>query len=216
MQLFRTAIICVAIALPGSGMAADPIGPLPVPAALFDWSGFYGGIEIGGTSFHSEYSSVYQNTTTGALIDAVVGYNFLTDGMLVGVEADAGYSTLHFNEPCVTPGWSCDGALNALGSLRGRVGYAADSVLIYLTGGIAVGNISGKRISPANVEYSESQVRVGYTVGGGIEAALTDTLSGRVQYQYTDLGTQDMVLDSTYAVKVTQHTLKLGVMNHFN
>ena len=49
-----------------------------------------------------------------------------------------------------------------------------------------------------------------------MEAALSDTLTGRIQYQYTDLGTRDMSLDATYAVKLSQSMIKFGILNHFD
>ena len=56
----------------------------------------------------------------GVLGDVVAGYNLLSGDVLYGVEADVGYSSTHFSEPCW--GQTCEGRFGFMGSLRARVG----------------------------------------------------------------------------------------------
>ena len=77
--------------------------------------------------------------------------------------------------------------------------------------------MGGSLVSPSNFEYTDSDVRFGYTIGGGIETALSDTLTGRIQYQYANYGERDMTFNGVYPdILAESHTIKLGLMSHFN
>jgi outer membrane immunogenic protein len=64
--------------------------------------------------------------------------------------------------------------------VRGRVGYAFDRNLIYLTGGLAYGGLNGNW-------WHGSTSNQGWTLGGGIEYAFTDNWTGRIEGLYVDL-----------------------------
>jgi outer membrane immunogenic protein len=68
------------------------------------------------------------------------------------------------------------------GTVRGRVGYAFSNVLVYGTLGLAVG---GGRVELGGA--SESRTHTGWTAGAGMEVALTNAWSARVEYLYVDL-----------------------------
>ena len=68
--------------------------------------------------------------------------------------------------------------------MRGRIGYAFDRVMPYVTGGLAVGDVGAESAaSPAS-----SDTNVGWTVGGGVEAALAGNWTAKIEYLYVDLG----------------------------
>ena len=69
------------------------------------------------------------------------------------------------------------------GTLRGRAGYNWDRFLVYATGGLAVGEVKTKAGG-----VSDSNTNAGWTVGAGVEAAITNNVTARVEYRYTDLG----------------------------
>jgi outer membrane immunogenic protein len=86
------------------------------------------------------------------------------------------------------------------GTVRGRVGLTSDHWLFYATGGLAYGHvsssgslqpgISGGFLVPPNqpIPWSNSETKVGWTIGGGIEYAIFGNWSWRVEYLYMDLG----------------------------
>jgi opacity protein-like surface antigen len=92
-------------------------------------------------------------------------------------------------------------------TFRTRFGFVSDRALFYITGGLAIGGVSQSTwttvsiggSSPSSYTFSGSSnsTRVGGTIGGGIEYALTDNLTIRGQYLYFDLGT------STYGIRQT-------------
>ena len=108
------------------------------------------------------------------------GYNFQTSGMFVaGVEGDFTFSGAGDKQN----GVSVDNNWNS--TLRARAGIAIDRFLMYGTGGLAVGNISVKNSGVG----SDTGTHAGWTIGGGIEAAFTNNIIGRLEYRYTDYGT---------------------------
>ena len=68
-------------------------------------------------------------------------------------------------------GFPCFTSLQWLGTDRARLGYAQDRFLIYATGGVAYGSVNATILNAGifNID-NETHARVGYTVGGGIEA----------------------------------------------
>lgn len=117
---------------------------------------------------------------------AYAGYNFQVDpNWVIGLEGDVLGSSQSTN------GWDS--------SVRGRLGYAYDRYLFYGTGGVAFGDIKNN---------GASKTRTGWTVGAGIEAALSSHVTGRVEFRYTDLGSTTV---GGTPVSQTSNDLMLGV-----
>ena len=84
------------------------------------------------------------------------------------------------------------------GAIRARAGYALDRLLIYVAGGAAFGRFSttsfigGIDFLSGRTSYfasgNRSTTRVGWTLGGGVEYAVNDHWSARVEYRYSDFG----------------------------
>jgi outer membrane immunogenic protein len=109
-----------------------------------------------------------------------LGFNYqLNGGLVLGVETDLAISGIDGTAGGVTFG------ADYLGSLRARVGYAADRVLLYGTGGLGYGR-GDLRIGG----LSDKQTQWGWAIGGGIEAMVAPQLSARIEYLYMDLGNE--------------------------
>ena len=110
---------------------------------------------------------------------------------------------------------TCSADFDWTGSLRGRIGYAFDPVLVYATGGLAVARVN------ANISNggSYSDTYAGWTVGAGIEAAVTEALSAKVEYTYADYGTKTAPAGTlggnAGTVAPTSHFVKFGLNYHF-
>jgi outer membrane immunogenic protein len=117
-----------------------------------------------------------------------------------------------------------------LGTVRGRVGWAWDRMLVYATGGLAYGRVestflgtitTGNAVGTTYVG-SSSSTRAGWTIGGGIEAGLTANWSVKAEYLYLDLGKFSYTAFSpapafTWGVDVTTraHIARLGLNYRF-
>jgi outer membrane immunogenic protein len=193
----RVLLACVSAlglaAMAGAANAADlprrPAYPAKAPAYLapvYNWTGPYVGINAGGAWGNSNWSG---NPTgdfdvSGGLVGATIGYNWqVPNNFVLGVEGDVAWTNISgsTNNNCAA---GCETANNWLATVRGRVGYAYDRILPYITGGIAFGDIEATRPGTAGTSGTET----GWTLGGGIEFALVGNWSAKVEYLYVDLG----------------------------
>jgi len=133
---------------------------------------------------------------------------------VLGVETDLnwmnGTKTTSFVAPpngIITNVASSTAGLRWLGTLRGRAGVAFDRALIYVTGGLAYGDAKASsnatNFDGANTDLfagSVSGVRVGYTVGAGVEYAFTNNVSIKGEYLYYNLGSANYAVAPANAI----------------
>jgi outer membrane immunogenic protein len=106
--------------------------------------------------------------------------------------------------------------LNWFGTVRGRLGYVAGPALLYVTGGLAYGQVEREANVAGNTlflggfsgSFDNTKTKVGWTVGGGLEAKLAGWFptwfgswtgwSAKAEYLYIDLGHFTDNLNETY------------------
>lgn len=162
-----------------------PAAPLEI-APLNTWSGPYAGVTLG-YGFSSETSVDGDGGLSGADIDTdgftahgFAGWNGQSNSFVYGVEGDVGYNGVEGEEDGVKSEIGVDG------SLRARLGYAVtDDVLVYGTAGGA-----GQRMEISDASGSDDNTMLGYTVGAGVDAKLTEQVFGRLEYRYSDYGSE--------------------------
>ena len=198
---------------------APPVYAPPPPIPVFTWTGFYLGGQVGyafGRDNHvvPTEGAIFSSSPNGVIGGGHVGYNFSTQsipvlgqvagafggvpliggfggaGGVVGVEGDVDGSSFRgaAENPITTT--IVQTRIPIQGSIRGRVGIAVDRILFFATGGAAFADVRRNYFAPTGVVYSYAPTRVGYTVGGGVEYAFTNTLSLRAEYRYSDFGRQ--------------------------
>ena len=184
------------------------VPPAPPP---FSWTGFYGGIHAGWGWSNSSASvldtallfdpiSIGQNGN-GVIGGAQIGYNWqFSPNFVLGIEGDISGTGIRntTSAPMTFGGGAVPGTTQAaerdirwLATVRGRLGYAADRWLFYVTGGGAWGEVDysggptffGVYTGPVSFNHTSS----GWTVGGGVEYAFTNNWTGRLEYLYYDL-----------------------------
>ena len=172
------------IALIGAAAAADlPPGPnyYKAPAYLpppYTWSGFYIGINGGGGLGRSNWDTVGGFNVSGGLVGGTVGYNYQVSHVVFGVEGDVDWSGIQGS----TGGTSTSNSW--LSTVRGRIGYAADRFMPYITGGGAFGTINASAPGLAG----GSATNAGWTHGAGLEFAIAGNWTAKAEYLYVDLG----------------------------
>jgi outer membrane immunogenic protein len=228
IRSFTMAAAVLALAA-GSALAADlPSRKAPpvyiAPPPLFTWTGVYIGGQIGygfGTNHSGIPGLLYTSSSPeGVLGGAHVGYNYQVNQFVFGLEGDVDGSSISKSIYDPITGGTFGTRIPVEGSVRGRAGVAFDRALIYATGGAAFADLehsySGLLATPY---YGTSTGRVGWTVGGGVEYAVTNNWSIRGEYRYSDFGhSSDFVTPAAIAVNnhVTEHAVRVGFSYKFD
>ena len=195
----------------------------PAEAAAPTWSGFYVGahggyvqgdadakvLDVGGAVLPIDVanatlpSSASMRPRSG-LGGAQAGYNLQFGPFVAGVEADVSFGGGRARTDITAPDrFLFPGAdtnthfrsnLGWLATLRARAGVALDRVLIYGTGGLAVGSresflsVDIPVVSYAFPGFIPRETMLGWALGAGVEYALTGQISLRAEYLHFDLG----------------------------
>jgi len=171
-----------------------PMAPAMV-APIWNWTGFYVGIEGGGGWGRTNQVDTAGTTTNpynqnGALVGGTIGYNWQMTNWVLGVEADWSWANINGAVAvpvCAAPG--CFTNLQSFGTGRARLGYAWDRWLVYATGGAAWGHIKvGQDSCAGALTICGTRDQLGWTVGGGVEAYVVPKWSVKVEYLYADFG----------------------------
>ncbi len=174
--------------------------PLPVQSTSYDWSGVYLGAMLGYTWAEYSVEGLNDVDDNGYVAGAYTGFNFQSGSLVFGVEGD--FASVGLDES--SGGTSVE--TDMIGSVRGRVGYAFDRVLAYGTGGVAFANVTAD-----DGAVSDDNWHSGYTLGAGVEAAMTDHILARVEYLYSDFGEESYDLTTDTDVDLTSHTIRAGL-----
>ncbi|HLN09875.1 MAG TPA: outer membrane protein, partial [Xanthobacteraceae bacterium] len=183
--------------LPQPVYKAPPVAP---PVA-YNWTGFYVGGNIGGGFASFSDSSIVRATTRthttnadGVIGGGQIGYNYqFAPNWVAGVEADFQGSSQKRSSTSVAAGVTTTetDSLPWFGTARGRIGFTpVDRWLVYATGGLAYGEVKAMdTFNTANMVATTTgnTTKVGWTVGGGVEAALFGNWTGKIEYLYIDL-----------------------------
>ncbi|WEK49178.1 MAG: porin family protein [Candidatus Kaistia colombiensis] len=188
--------------------------PIAAPAEAFNWTGFYIGVHGGygwGHTQDTHNPNAFGQTLTGGFGGAQIGYNYqFANNVVLGAEADVAYSGIGKDWGGATqydPYYGED-KIDWFGTVRARVGYSVDRFMPYLTGGLAWANVDHKLgcdpsrspLTPrgcsrvGSFETSKSDTAWGWTVGAGVEYAVTNNVTVKAEYLYTDLGKNDVTL----------------------
>jgi outer membrane immunogenic protein len=208
----------------GSAFAADSIAAAPV---AYEWSGFYVGAQLGYgwgkvKSHDSEIGSGVSDWADSWKSDGVlggihIGYNQAFNSFVLGAEADIEGSAMSGSVNSDFAG-TIKTKIDVQGSLRARLGYATGPALIYATGGLAVAHFD-THYDESGTTDSSSHTKAGWTLGAGVEYALTQKWTTRVEYRYTDFGkfTDNPATDSAwlYPTDVTTQAVRVGFSYKF-
>ncbi|MEH2513056.1 opacity protein-like surface antigen [Nitrobacteraceae bacterium AZCC 1564] len=204
------------------------------------WTGWYVGGHLGAGFGSSNWSDPFPPPPTGdrvhvggALGGAQIGFNYQTGKMVVGAELSGSLSQLEGTQTCFGAmpfffaGLNCENATRNLGMLTGRLGYAASRNLFYVKAGGALAretytlNANG---IPGGSLSSTSATNLGWTVGAGVEHALSSRWSVSAEYKYVDFGERSVSFTvpnvisavSTEAIRTREHLLTMGVNYRFS
>jgi outer membrane immunogenic protein len=177
--------------------------------------GVHGGYATGNWTGHQTYTdtalvpavpfgafdtSSHSIGTNGALAGGQLGYNLQIGRVVIGAEVDGSWANINGNGSMYpypndpfrgtalgTPGWQFGVHDDWLTTARLRLGYDANGVLLYGSGGLALGGfhethtISGY---PWNGYSTHDETKSGWTAGAGAEWPLSNHVSLKAEYLY--------------------------------
>jgi len=179
--------VCAATVAQAADLRPMPVKALP-PVEVFNWTGFYIGVNIGYSAGRSNAAGFGSTDLNGIVGGGQIGYNWQALGSpwVFGVEID-GQGTGQDNS-VTAGGATLTESLPWFATFRGRIGYAfAPMYMIYATGGAAV--VDHKfQLSGGGVTLTTEDTRLGWTAGAGIAGALNRNWSWKVEYLHLDTG----------------------------
>lgn len=124
-----------------------------------------------------------------------VGFNRRMGNFFVGLEADLQTADISGSSTTSGPGftYAASASVDWFGTARARLGYATDAMLLYVTGGLAFGNVDyGATFKSASgsLRLSSDETHTGLVLGAGVELALRPNWSLKIEYQYLNFGDQ--------------------------
>lgn len=217
---FLAATALVAPAAAADPIMEMPMAVAPVA----NWTGFYAGVFGGATfnpatpgviEIDQNLDGIYTQPLVAPLLAAFgsnfigsrqggytggfeLGYDWQVDNFVIGVVGDIAsvrYSDVQSAFSSTPATYTETTTLNWMGTARARAGFLfADTVLAYVHGGLAVGDVTTSFFStnPNGVSRGKAN-QVGYQVGIGLEGMVTENVSLGIEYDYTNFGGRDFV-----------------------
>lgn len=181
--------------------------PPPVVAPIYNWAGFYIGLNGGGASAHKCWdidnfggaivAPAFRegcHDATGGLVGGQIGYRWQATNWVFGLEAQGDWADLTGSNTSLFfgAGTTNNTKLDAIGLFTGQVGYAWNNVLWYVKGGAAVTHdkYNGQFLGVVFDNASES--RWGGTVGTGLEIGFAPGWSVAFEYDHLFMGSRDV------------------------
>jgi opacity protein-like surface antigen len=235
-------VTVLGLALTQAASAAD----LPVKAAAFaapvvDWSGVYVGVHAGYGGGMMDWPSAFGPSTdyaaNGFLAGGQVGINKQIASLVFGVELDGSWANIRGSQiQQLGPPFFFDvtgtttSKIEALTTIAGRAGLAADRWFVFAKGGLAgawethSSNGAGNDGVPFTSHQSGSEYRWAPMLGFGAEYALGGNWSIKAEYDYMHFGTHPVGMSGSVVspgvtfpfsadVSITQdsiHLVKVG------
>ena len=207
MRIRKLALLAAALIVPLAGpvLAADAILEQPpeppvaeVAPQTYLWAGGY----LGG---YGEYKWGEFDAIAGGADGfgggVYGGYNWQSDNIVYGVEGDVGYSGADISSAGLT------GEQGVNGSLRARMGFDVNPFLIYATGGLAA-----TRAELTNAAGSDTNTHLGWTAGAGTEVFVTENITTRLEYRYSDYQSKNYNLGGTNVSSgFDDHSVRVGI-----
>ena len=207
LLLAAVGLLALGMGAPASAadLAARPYAPV---VAIYNWSGFYIGINGGGGSAHKCWDLVADSdgdlpgpegchNATGGTAGGQIGYRWQTANWVWGIEGQGNWA--NFRGSNVSNLFAPDfnrSRINAFGLITGQIGYAWNNVLFYVKGGAAVTGDKYDAFSGRTglVLASANETRWGGTVGAGLEVGFAQNWSVGVEYDHLFMGSRNVTL----------------------
>ncbi len=208
--------VALATMIAGPALAAEPPPIAPPPAPVYNWTGIYVGLNGGGGWGQQDPFNIITNrfdhasiNFSGGTVGGTAGAQLQISHVVMGFETDLDWAgitgtqtlTPSINGIAVPFTFRATTDINYTLTARGRVGYAVDNWMFFVTGGLALigakttatGVLGGNPCNTVsiiggqftNLSCNGTNNRVGATLGAGVEYGITPAISAKLEYRYT-------------------------------
>ena len=196
--LSTVALFALAAPAAAADLAARPYTkapPAPI-AVVYDWSGFYIGVNGGWGSSRKCWDFVDPvfggpegcHDATGGTAGGQIGYRWQASSWVFGLEAQGNWADFKgSNVSLLDPTLRNQSRVDAFGLFTGQVGWAANNVLFYIKGGAAVTSDRFRQFDVPTgllVASTGDDTRWGGTVGAGLEFGFAPNWTAGVEYNH--------------------------------
>jgi len=211
--LGTVALVALGMAAPASAadLAARPYtkAPAPMIAAIYDWSGFYIGLNGGGAWSHKCWDVVNDglgpipataegcHDATGGTVGGQIGYRWQASSWVFGLEAQGNWADLKgSNDSLFFADTRNQSKIDAIGLFTGQIGWAWNNALLYVKGGAAVTSDHYRSFDiPTGLQIaSANETRWGAVVGAGVEFGFAPNWSVGFEYDHLFMGDRNVDL----------------------
>jgi outer membrane immunogenic protein len=215
------ALVTLGLVAPASAadLAARPYtkAPPPMIAAIYDWSGFYVGINGGGGWSQKCWDLINAglgpitpisegcHDATGGTVGGQIGYRWQAASWVFGLEAQGNWADFKGSNTSLVPFLldnRIQSKIDAFGLFTGQIGYAWNSALLYVKGGAAVTNDHYRVFDiPTGIQTDRAnETRWGAVVGAGVEFGFAPNWSVAFEYDHLFMGDRNVNFSGTGAV----------------
>lgn len=213
------AAACAIVSVQAAYAADMPTkAPAYAPIAMYNWTGFYIGGQVGGGWFSSQTTHIdptgsfpagWVDSTidgSGFLGGGYAGYNYQINQFVIGIDGDYSWADLKGSGSDISPNnfgtTTHDENVKWIATVTGRLGYAVNNWLLFGKGGWAWagfdGNSSTFNLAGINTSNgTSSETRDGWTLGGGVEWGFLPKWSAKLEYDYVKFNTSNFNATST-------------------
>lgn len=198
------------------------------------WAGLYAGGSVGygqgdvTHTFTTEFSDGFsafdqegEGDISGAIYGVHIGYNWKFGDVVAGLETGINGTGMDSSTRIATLGTTIETDLNWYATAVARLGYAHGNWLFYGFGGVAWGDVDTSPSQDSGETFlGGGTSHVGWTAGAGIDYALSERFSVRIEYSYVDLGEESVAsvtetgeissFTQSNTVDLNFHAVKLG------
>jgi outer membrane immunogenic protein len=182
--------------------------PPMVVDAMYNWSGFYIGINGGGGWAQNDHSDLtlgggfwtdgpdgalggrQRVNADGALFGGQAGYNWQMSSWVFGLEVAGDATNIRRTDVSIFfPATDLlTSKVDGIFTVTGRIGYAFNNWLPYIKGGYAGAQLRTTNFDNAASSLDHSDWRSGYTIGAGLEYGIAPNWTVGVEYAFMDFG----------------------------
>jgi outer membrane immunogenic protein len=195
------ALLTTSLAVQAADLPQKAYAPPPVMAAMYDWSGFY----IGGNGGYGTSRNCWGlvpvagsvipdgcHSQSGGIVGGQVGYRWQSGPAVFGVEAQGDWASLRSsNVSLANPLLTDSTKVTGLGLFTGQIGYAWNTVLLFVKGGAAVTQnsfLQATTIGGIGLNFATA-TKWGGTIGVGLDYAFAPNWSVGIEYDHLFMGT---------------------------